>query len=153
MIQRCCALSGHRELENNFDQNALFYCLEDLVKEGYTYFCCGMALGFDLLALECLVELKKRYHVRIEACIPFKGQKEKFSLSERRKYEELLEKCDVKTELCEHYYNGCMLARNRYMVDKCDILFAYCKKNTGGTYYTVNYARTHDIPVRYFEGR
>lgn len=151
MTEKICALTGHRELPENFDCNALYDALEELVKEGYTYFCCGMACGFDLTALECLVDLKQRYHVRIEACIPYEGYEHGMSAQCRKKYGALLTWCECKTVLYPAFFNGCFLARDRYMVDKADLLLAYCKKPTGGAAYTVRYAKERGKPMRFLQ--
>ena len=150
MSGRACALTGHRALPAQFDRRALFDEFEALLKEGYTDFFCGMAEGFDLLSLQFLVELKARYPIYIEACVPFRGQENSFSRENRTLYRDLIEKCDKVTVLFEKYRNGCFLARNRYMVDCCDLLFAYCTKETGGTAYTVRYAEKAEKPVRFF---
>lgn len=136
-----CALTGHRELPEGFDRSALYDALEALIREGCTTFCCGMARGFDLLALECLIDLKRRYHVRIQACIPHEGQERSFPRSERERYRSLLALCDEREVLAASYYAGCFLARNRYMAERADLVFAYCTRKTGGTAYTVRYAR------------
>ena len=144
----CCALTGHRVLPETFDRSALSSALEELILEGYTTFLCGMARGFDLLALSCLVDLKGRYHVRIEACIPYRDQVKSMPAAEREQYERLLVFCDEKTVLSERYYPSCLLFRNRYMVDKCDLLLAYCTKSKGGAAYTVDYAHKRSVEVR-----
>ena len=141
MKGECCALTGHRKLPPNFNRNVLFDELEGLVKSGYTTFFCGMAMGFDLLALSFLVELKERYPLYLEACVPFKGQENSFSREDRLLYRELLLKCDCVTVLFDEYKNGCFLVRDRYMVDCADTLFAYCVKASGGSAYTVRYAK------------
>ena len=109
-----------------------------------------MAEGFDLLALECLIDLKKKYNIYIEACVPFEGQENRFSPEKKRKYREEIVWCDKKTVLFPEYRNGCYLIRNRYMVDCCDFLFAYCVRDLGGTAYTVKYAEGKNIPVILF---
>ena len=48
-------------------------------------------------------------------------------------------KADEKIYLAKDYYKGCMLTRDRFMADKADVMIAYCKKDTGGTAYTVRY--------------
>lgn len=146
-MNKACALTGHRTLDRNFNENGLYDRLEALVREGYDTFFCGMAAGFDLAALECLVNLKQKYRIFIEACIPFKGQESAFSASEKQKYRALLCWCDRKTVLFEKYCNGCYLARNRYMVDRSDAVLAHCNQETGGTAYTVRYAREKNVPV------
>lgn len=149
--EKICALTGHRKLPGNFDLNALYDALEELIKEGYTRFCCGMAWGFDLTALECLADLKQRYHVRIEACIPYAGYEHGMPAEGRKKYRILLSWCDDKTVLYPAFFNGCFLARDRYMVDKADLVLAYCKKPTGGAAYTVRYAAEKGKPVEFVE--
>ena len=137
-----CALTGHRDLPASFDRRILFDELEWLVKKGYDTFFCGMARGFDLLALQSLVELKESYPLYLEACVPFKGQERSYSKEERLLYAELLKQCDRVTVLFDSYKNGCFLVRDRYMVDCSDILFAYCTRSDGGTAYTVRYANS-----------
>lgn len=140
-MSRACAMTGHRKLPREFDKNAVYDRLEELIKSGCDTFFCGMAEGFDLLALECLTDLKQKYRIYIEACIPYAGQESKFCAEERKKYRELLSWCDKRTVLFPAYRNGCFLIRNKYMVDCCDVLLAYCTKSSGGSAFTVNYAR------------
>ena len=64
-----------------------------------------------------------------------------FSAAQRARYDALLSACDERVVLHERYENGCMFERNRYMVDRCDVLLAYLESGRGGTLYTVNYAR------------
>ncbi len=146
-----CALTGHRKLPENLNDNALYDKLEELLENGCDTFFCGMAQGFDLRALKCLADLKRRRRFTIEACIPFAGHEKSFSAEKRKEYLELLEWCDQKTVLFENYFNGCFLVRDRYMVDCSDVVLAYCTKNTGGAFYTTNYALKKRVPVIYLQ--
>lgn len=146
--EKVVALTGHRELDD-FDENELAYELERLTEEGYTAFLCGMAQGFDLLALKLLVALKQKKKLYLEACVPFEGHENSLSRATRERYLELLSACDRKTVLFPAYCAGCYLARDRYMVDCADLVLAHCEKETGGTAYTVNYAKKRGVPVRY----
>ena len=146
--QKLVALTGHREL-HNFDENARAYELESLVAEGYTGYLCGMAQGFDLLALKLLVALKCKTPLYLEACIPFEGHEKSFSAAKRQLYNDLLEACDKKTVLFPAYTAASYLARDRYMVDCADLVLAHLEKETGGTAYTVKYAQKKGVPVRY----
>ena len=149
-MKKTCAITGHRELPRDFDKNALYDELDNLVREGCDEFLCGMAEGFDLTALDCLRSLREKYPLILHACIPFAQQDKYFSHDNKKLYAKLLAACNVKTVLSESYFDGCFLARNRFMVDRCDVLFAYCTQKTGGTRYTVNYARKAGIPVLFF---
>lgn len=144
-----CALTGHRILPGDFDRAALSERLELLIRGGCDGFLCGMAPGFDLLALEILVEIKKERRIYLEACIPYPGQERRYSLKDRERYEKLLGACDQKTVLFDGYRDGCFLARDRYMVDCADVVLAYLAKKSGGTAYTVNYASKKGVAVIY----
>lgn len=148
MEEKRCALTGHRELPPDFDKNKVYDALEEEIRSGTTYFYCGMARGFDLVALSCLIDLKKKYRFEIEACIPYPEQSEKFGTRDRAEYDRLLPLCDKKTLLFQNYFGGCLLARNRYMVEGCDFVLAYCVQDRGGAAYTVDYAKKQNKPVK-----
>lgn len=146
-----CALTGHRDLPPEFDFNGLNDKIEELIKGGCTSFLCGMAQGFDLAALNCLVGLRQRYRLYLEACIPYRGFSRHFGLAEREEYDRLLSWCDRETVLLPAFERGCFLLRDRYMVDCADVVLAYCKRETGGTAYTVRYAEKKGVPVLFLD--
>lgn len=148
-----CALTGHRDLPENFSVNELYDTLEDLIRGGCRRFRCGMAQGFDLAALSCLTDLRQKYVFTIEACIPYAGHIRSFPQNERERYRLLLSWCEEKTVVCPAYTRGCYLARDRYMVDGADVLVAFCTKQSGGTAYTVRYARGQGVPVVFVGAR
>ena len=47
----------------------------------------------------------------------------------------------------ETYTRGCMHRRNRYLVDHSTICVAYCIRDTGGSAYTVDYARRSGVQI------
>ena len=149
MNYRACALTGHRELPAEFDLNAVYDALEELLRGGCHAFYCGMARGFDLAALHCLRDLRGKYAFTVEACIPYRGQERGFHGAARREYDALLVFCDKKTVLSEEFFAGCLLARDRYMVDRADVVLAYLHAETGGTAYTVRYAQKRGVEVRF----
>ena len=135
-----CAFTGHRELGEEFSPRRLTYAVKKCIEEGACVFYSGMAMGFDLLASETVLRLKKRYpHVRLVACIPCYEQEKHFSQADKKRYVDVLKKADEKVMLSDHYFKGCMQNRDRYMADRADVLIAYCKKETGGAAYTVGY--------------
>ncbi len=135
-----CTFTGHRELGEDFSARKLKRAIKKRMEEGVTVFLSGMAIGFDLIAAELVLELKKRFkEVKLIACVPCYGQERKYPAADKERYVELLQKADEVVTLSDHYFNGCMHARDRYMVDQADYLITYCKKDTGGTAYTVKY--------------
>ena len=147
MSGKRCALTGHRDLGEDFPLNGVYDSLEEAIKMGYDYFLCGMAQGFDLYALECLIQLKQKYPIQIEACIPFEGQERFYSQENKKRYRTFLTWCEKKTVLFDGYRDNCFLARDRYMVDNADFLIAYCKEKKSGTGYTMLYAQKKNIPL------
>lgn len=143
-----CALTGHRELPADFDVNNVYDTLEKAILDGYDTFYCGMAYGFDLIALDCLVALSRKYPLKLVACIPYAGQERRYSEEFREKYRELLAWCDEKHEFFPHYTAGCYHTRDRFMVDNADMVVAYCKRDKGGTAYTTKYANRMGKEIR-----
>lgn len=140
---RSCAFTGHRIMGKNFRLSMLQLAVESLIAEGVENFYCGMAMGFDLIAAEVVLEKKKVHsHVRLIACVPCPDQQKKYPAEEKEKYERILPLCDKVELVSEHYYKGCMLTRDRFMVDNCSRVLAYMDRNDGGTAYTVTYAKS-----------
>jgi len=142
-----CAFSGHRILSADFDVNLLDRVILNLIKSGVKNFYCGMAVGFDIVAAESVLKYKKDYGISLYACLPCENQSERFSEASKTRYERALEGCDGVIILSTEYYNGCMQARNRFLIDNTDVLVCYLRKKTGGTYYTVNYAKEKGLKV------
>ena len=133
-----CVFTGHRDLGADFSKHTLKKTIERLIKEGVENFYNGMAIGFDLIAAECVLALRKKHpQVKLIACVPCYGQEKYFSEADKKRYVKILKKADKTVVLSDHYYQGCMQNRDKYMVDRADVMIAYCKKTTGGAAYTV----------------
>ena len=154
-----CCFTGHRpnkfpwKSENDSRckkfKERLLQEIEDLIKQGFDYFYCGMALGVDLYCAECLIALKDKYEFSIECAIPCKGQTKYWSLKDKFRYKKVLDVASKITILSEHYFPYVMLNRNRYMVDNSELVLAvWDGKAQGGTYFTVNYAREKEVKVK-----
>lgn len=142
-----CSFTGHRELAD-LDVALLDRVIKNLIISGCTRFLCGMAQGFDLTAAESVLALKKEYpKVELVACVPCDGQSRYYSSADRARYDRVLKSCSEVIVLSEDYYQGCMHVRDRFMVDNSDVVVCYLRKKSGGTYYTVKYAKTHDKKV------
>ena len=138
-----CAFTGHRQMGENFNPTLFKQTVEQFILQGIKYFYCGMAMGFDLIAADVVLELKEKYpHVVLIACVPCPDQEKNFPTEEKEKYKRILPLCDKVARLSESYYRGCMLARDRFMVDNCHRVLAYLDRQDGGTAYTVRYAKS-----------
>ncbi len=149
MSELSCCFTGHRKLSDDFDEKKLRKSIRELIKSGYTTFYCGMAYGFDLLCGLILAQYKKKYNLKIVACIPCADQSKYFSDDDKKIYEKVRRVCDEEVVLYEKYRNGCMHERDRYMVDRSDTVIAYLNDEKSGTAYTVNYAYKKEKKIIY----
>lgn len=109
----------------------------------------GMALGVDTAFWEVANELRKsNRNIKIEAAIPFVGQEKKWKHESQKQYTQMLSESDKVTTVSEGgFATYKMMARNRYMVNKSDIVIAVICKETGGTAQCVKYAKEHNKVV------
>lgn len=159
--RKVIAFTGHRpgNLPCRYDRNHACYksikerLLKVLIRaidNGVTHFITGMAIGFDQWALECLLELRaKDYTFTIVAAVPCKGQESKWPTESQQHYRALLKACDTVCYVTEQpYEDGCMEARNQWMVDKSIALIAlYNGSQGGGTANCVKYAKSKNRPI------
>lgn len=118
------------------------------IADGCFFFYAGGALGFDMLAEECILARKKEDpRIRLILTLPAPDQARRFSIENRLHYEAILAKADEVRYAADHCSPQAMLARDRYMVDHADLCICYLNSMKGGTYYTVNYALKTGIPV------
>ena len=115
--------------------------IEKLADSGAGEFFTGMAMGVDMWCAEAVLALKSsRPEIKLTAVLPCRGQESKWSAAEQWRYREILSRCDKVLCLSESYTKDCMLARNRTLVDLCDLLVAVYDGKPGGTKHTVDYA-------------
>lgn len=120
-----------------------------LYSKGFRNFFCGMALGFDMLAAEEVLKLKEELHgILLIAIVPYRGQNERWGISQKIRYQRILDNVDDIIVLSEHYYNGCFLKRNDFMLGHVAALLAYFdRKPKGGTFYTVRNAKRLGLQI------
>ena len=156
---KSCCFTGHRpqKLPWKYDENDI-RCIEfkenlsavinAVYESGITHFICGMALGCDMYCAEAVIELKKLHpDITLEAAVPYDGQESKWAEVSRRRYRSILMHCDKTTLIQDTYTPGCMMRRNRYMVDSANVLIACYDGKSGGTWNTIEYAIKLDKEV------
>ena len=157
-----CCVTGHRpkgfpfnrERTNNpYDKylHILMEAVEDLVDNGCVHFISGMAYGADLDFADMVLDYKAAdKDIVLEAAFPYPVDLAKLFLDIDNEKTLILRDCDYINFVSSHYYRGCMQARNRYMVDKSDIVLAiWNEKYDGGTWDTIKYARSKGKMIRY----
>ena len=122
--------------------------LERLYTLGYRRFYSGGARGLDTLAAEAVLRLRGRYpDAALILALPCADQDRNWNRADRARLRGLAEQADRVTVLAPAYYEGCMQARNRYMVDRSAFCVCYLRHMRGGTMSTVAYAVKEGRPV------
>ena len=119
------------------------------IEYGFEIFLTGMAEGFDMIATELLIELRKKYkQIKIIAVIPCLGQEAKWREEQQKRYKKIINMCDKEIILSKHYTPTCMNERNKYMVDHSSVCIACWNGKPSGTGNTVYYAMQNGCRVR-----
>lgn len=148
-----CCCTGHRpkgfpfEYGNDEKRHKEYLnALEEKIKlvifdYGITNFISGMALGVDLDFAEIILKLRDDYNLKLECAVPCPDQTLKWNGKDKLRYENIIDNADEVNIISQRYTPECMLNRNRYMVDKSDVVIAVFNGiEKGGTFYTINYA-------------
>lgn len=144
-----CCFTGHRDIAPQ-DAERLRGRLDEvisfLISKGVRTFRCGGAVGFDTLAALIVIEKKlDGADVSLELYLPCRDQSSGWSYFNRQTYDYVLSEANSVHYSEEVYKSGCMLKRDREMVDGSTYCVAYCKKESGGTAYTLNYAKKKGV--------
>ena len=122
--------------------------ISSLAQAGYTDFLAGGALGFDTLAALALLALRKDYpQLRLTIVVPCEGQTRGWRPEQVEIYQFVLSQADAVVYTAKTYFRGCMQKRNRYLVEHSNTCICYLTQPTGGTAYTVQYARGRGFSV------
>lgn len=146
------SFTGHRpEKLNLYDENdplciglknKLAAEIEELITNGADEFFTGMARGTDIWSAEAVLMLKEKYpYIKLYAVIPCPEQTEKWNNADKARYKYILGVCDKVYTACPSYSKGCMMTRNKMLVEFADVIIAVFNGSRGGTKQTIEYAR------------
>ena len=146
-----CCFTGHRVIPQK-DQISLEQRLNnqitDLINQGIVYFGAGDALGFDTLAAQVVIKLRKSYpHIKLILVLPCETQADRWNLSDKKTYDNIKHRADKIVYISKQYTNNCMFIRNRHLVDNSSKCVCYLIREQGGTAYTVNYAKNCGLEI------
>ena len=133
---------------NEFRENLRHVILKN-IKEGYTFFISGMAMGFDMIAASVVLELKELYDIKLIAVLPHKNHGKNWNVKEKLKHLNILNRADEVICLSENYTKYCFHVRNKYMVDNSSKVIACYNFVKGGTLNTINYASKLGKEIEY----
>ena len=146
--------TGHRSISGDLSalRSDMYDKLERAIKNGgIVNYYAGGAWGFDTIAAETVLALRKVYpQVKLNLVLPCcaEDQTLKWTEEQRKTYYDIRNKADSIEYTADRYYNGCMQKRNARLVELADFCFCYWDgKNSGGTYQTVNMAIKKSIDI------
>ena len=146
-----CCFTGHRRLppfEVEELEARLERTLRRLIRDGFTYFGAGGAVGFDMLAAKTVLRLREEFaHIRLILVLPCENQTDGWSVADKAEYERIRCAADKVVCLEKTYTDDCMKRRNRHLVDHSAVCVCYFKEYGGGTGYTVQYAEKQGVEV------
>lgn len=111
--------------------------------EGKRTFISGMAPGVDIYAAEAVVEFKRECpDAELVLALPYATYHALFKGEDRARFNRLV-LASARTAVCSHvYHKGCMMNRNRFMVDNSSLVIAVYDNKPGGTRNTLEYAKS-----------
>ena len=163
---KICCVAGHRPngfpWEYTTDPSKLIGSSYDtlveekvrkaIMDEGFNYFISGGTIGVDLDFAKKVLWFRDFYspHIKLEIAVPCPNQQKFWSEEDKERYQEIIELADVVTLISETYTPSCFHKRNEYMVDKSDMVLIFRNEEieSGGTYYTYEYAQKKGKDVR-----
>ena len=150
--EKTCFFSGHRDIPREdypAVQSRLSAAVERLItEEGVQYFASGGALGFDTIAALTVLKLKRRYpQIRLVLIFPCKNQGFSWQEEDKELLEKIMERADKVIYATEKYQSSCVNKRNRLMAEGSGWAICYQTRPTGGTAYTINYAKSIGVNI------
>lgn len=149
--EQTCCFTGHRELPV-WGREELAAKLEDtiisLYQKGIRFYGAGGALGFDCLAAQTVLRLRESCPaMRLILVLPCLTQTRGWPAADVQEYERIKAQADKVVYTAQDYSKGCMHKRNRHLVDNSSVCVCYLNRESGGTAYTVRYARKKGLEI------
>ena len=151
-IKRLTAcFTGHRHIPTNeleVVSAELEKTIRELIRDGYLFFAVGGALGFDTLVAQTVLRLKGEFHeIKLFLVLPCLTQTRGWDKADVKVYEEIKAAADNVIYTSYEYTRGCMFKRNRKLVDISNVCVCFLRQLTGGTAYTVKYAKAKNMQI------
>lgn len=155
LFPQVCCFTGHRPSRMPWgyeEENSACLHLKEVLKEeilsryldGTKVFITGMAQGIDTYCAEIVLDLKDTMgsDISLEAACPCKEQADRWTEEAQQRYHKILEACTEVKWVQDRYDSNCMMKRNKYMVDRSELIISvYDGSKNGGTYRTLEYGK------------
>lgn len=137
--KRACCAFGHREVYENITEQ-LDKAVLEAAAQGCVIFYTGAMGRFDSLFASAVRKAKKCYpNIRLICVKPYMTKE----INENGNYlYSLYDDIIIPTELADIHPKSAIPKRNRLLVDWSDIVIGYIKRQYGGAYTAIRYARS-----------
>lgn len=159
MTKSVC-FTGHRDVDT--DMAVLNFLLRSfldrlITEQGAADFYTGGAIGFDTIAADTVLEMRKRYpQVKLHLILPCSNaeQTKCWTAKQKERFQQILDSADSVEYISDRYYTGCMKDRNTRLVELADCCISYWNPDNyrSGAGQTVRMAQKKNIPVVNFFG-
>lgn len=150
MKSQTCCFTGHREMTLPVGEvkHRMKEVISYLVSKGVFYFGVGGSWGADMLMEEVLISMKlEDPRIKMILVLPCKDHDIKWLPEQRANFSYIRTRADKVVYTSEKYESGCMHKRNRHLVNFSKYCICYWERNSGGTYYTVDYAMKNGLEI------
>lgn len=149
--KRTACFTGHRKIpvqEIKGIEKQLDKIIEKLYQKGVIFYGAGGSYGFDMLAEKAVIRARNKHkEIKLILVLPCKNQEKYWTEDNKAAFAEIKNQANKIVYLSENYSKDCMHKRNRHLVNFSGYCIAYLNKNSGGTAYTVNYARQKGLEI------
>lgn len=123
--------------------------IADLYEQGYTHYCSGMSAGMGMLAANAVLDFKVEHpDIFFVAVIPFRGQQEGYSTTDKNDYQVICTEADEVIVLCEASTGKEQILRhNNYLLEHCSVVVCYHDGKSDETMHTYNRAEQMGLHI------
>ena len=151
MRNETCCFTGHRQIPSGEREKIierLNKTITKLYRRGVRYYGTGGALGFDTLAAQTVIRLRESCPgMKLILVLPCLTQTRGWRSEDVTEYEHIKAQANKVVYTAQQYTRGCMHKRNRHLVNYSGVCVCYLTKGSGGTAYTVRYAKTEGLEI------
>ena len=140
---------GQRQINNVFviEQRLQEIIQELLIAKEYVEFLVGRDGEFDQLVASTIRRCKRTVrddNSALVLALPYATAEYR---NNELSFHEYYDEVQICTEAAEHHFKSAHQIRNRFMVDRSDLVVFYVEHNSGGAYQTMQYAKKANVNI------
>lgn len=138
MANKICCGFGHRLVLENITETLTSELENLIINEQITVFYCAESGDFDSIFCGVVQKLKTKYpYIKAVLIKPYFSN----TLNTHKEYYSQFDDVIIPDDISDVHYKSAITARNKWMIDKSDVIVSYIRHNNGGAYTALKYAR------------